>query len=79
MSALPLPLELDVRDMFRDGRSPLAAIMQAVAELQPGQSLRLRVPLRPVPLIALMEDRGFAAQVRAHGEADFEVVFTPSA
>lgn len=73
------PAELDVRDMLCRGEEPFGVIMQAVAALGPGQALRLVAPFRPLPLIALMEERGYNVQLIAMQSGDFEVLFTPTA
>src|SRR4051812_24275870 len=44
----PSPLELDVRALVARQRPPLPAIQQAIAQLEPGQALRLIAPFEPV-------------------------------
>ncbi len=71
--------ELDVRPMLRAGEEPFQAIMDAVGALAPGESLRLIAPFRPVPLFAVMANRGFSASDRALDGGDWEVLFSPVA
>ena len=71
------PLDLDVRQILRDGGEPFGAIMEAVAALAPGQSLRLVAPFKPVPLFGVLGGRGFEASARELGGGDWEVLFTP--
>ena len=71
--------ELDVRPMLRAGEEPFQAIMDAVGALAPGESLRLVAPFRPVPLFAVMANRGFSASDRPLDGGDWEVVFSPVA
>lgn len=71
------PLELDVRPLLARGEEPFGAIMQAVASLAAGQPLLLRVPFEPQPLYPIMSGRGYTANARQNGEADWEIVFTP--
>lgn len=71
------PAELDVRGMLERGQEPFMAIMSAVAALAPGQSLRLLVPFRPLPLIALMRERGYGHAIHCIEGGDFAVLFTP--
>lgn len=78
MAPLPRPAELDVRDMLGRGEEPFATIMDAVQALAPGQPLRLLVPFRPLPLIAVMAERGYVAMVRGIGGGDLEILFTPA-
>jgi uncharacterized protein (DUF2249 family) len=51
--------------------------MQAVAGLEPRQGLRLLASFKPVPLFAVMEQRGFRHEARPLEDGDWEVVFTP--
>jgi uncharacterized protein (DUF2249 family) len=69
--------ELDVRPLLRAGQEPFPAIMAAVDALGPGESLRLIVPFRPVPLFSVMANRGFSASDRPLEDGDWEVVFSP--
>ena len=71
--------ELDVRPILRDGGAPFSIIMEAVAALAPGQSLRLLASFKPVPLFQVLGARGFEAAAREIGGGDWEVVFTPAA
>jgi uncharacterized protein (DUF2249 family) len=56
----PSPLELDVRPICAKKRPPMPAIIEALAQLEPGQPLRLIAPFEPVPLYDFMRQRGFA-------------------
>lgn len=73
------PLDLDVRPILRDGGEPFGAIMEAVAGLAPGQSLRLLAPFKPAPLFGVLGARGFEPSAREIGGGDWEVLFTPQA
>ncbi len=74
-----LPLDLDVRPILRDGGEPFGVIMEAVASLKPGQSLRLFASFKPVPLFGVLGARGFEPSAREIGGGDWEVLFTPQA
>jgi uncharacterized protein (DUF2249 family) len=76
MNPVP-PYELDVRPILREGGEPFSAIMQAVAALTPGQSLRLLATFKPVPLFQVLGARGFEPSAREIGDGDWEVLFTP--
>lgn len=69
--------DLDVRPILRDGGEPFGAIMQAVAALAPGQSLRLLATFKPIPLFQVLGQRGFEPSAREIGNGDWEVIFTP--
>lgn len=76
MNRVP-PYELDVRPILREGGEPFSAIMQAVAALAFGQSLRLLATFKPVPLFQVLGARGFEPSAREIGNGDWEVLFTP--
>ncbi|MBN9071298.1 MAG: DUF2249 domain-containing protein [Rhizobiales bacterium] len=71
------PYDLDVRPILREGGEPFSAIMEAVAALAPGQSLRLLATFKPLPLFQVLGARGFEAAAREIGNGDWEVLFTP--
>jgi uncharacterized protein (DUF2249 family) len=67
---------LDVREDIRKGREPFGKIMQAVNALKGEEQLRLIAPFEPVPLYAVLAQRGYAHQSKPTPEGDFEVLFT---
>ncbi|HEV2434651.1 MAG TPA: DUF2249 domain-containing protein [Verrucomicrobiae bacterium] len=67
---------LDVRDDLRNGSEPFSKIMYIVGQLRPGERLSLLVPFEPVPLFAVMMQRGFAHEARQLPDGDWEVLFT---
>ncbi len=71
------PLTLDVRLELRNGGEPLPRILQAVAQLQPDQPLRLLTTFEPIPLYAVLGRKGFAHAATRHGEGEWEIWFTP--
>lgn len=73
----PAPMELDVRPLLAAGRPPLAAILNAVNRLAPGQALRLLVPFEPAPLFALLAERGFTAESQKLADGTWSVLFRP--
>lgn len=73
------PYDLDVRPILREGGEPFSVIMDAVAALAPGQSLRLLASFKPVPLFQVLGARGFEPSAREIGGGDWEVIFTPQA
>lgn len=70
------PLTLDLRSELRAGGEPFPRIMQALASLEPGQSLRLLATFEPIPLYAVLGRKGFAHRAVHRGEADWEILFT---
>lgn len=69
--------DLDVRPILKAGGEPFSVIMEAVAALAPGQSLRLLASFKPVPLFQVLGARGFQPAAREIGGGDWEVIFTP--
>ncbi len=69
------PLTLDVRDDVRAGRDPFARIMDAVASLEPDQSLVLINVFEPVPLYGVMSARGFEHDTGRLSDGDWQVRF----
>ena len=67
---------LDVREDIRNGREPFAKIMQTVASLKNDEQLLLIAPFEPVPLFALLAQRGYFHQSKPTPTGDFEVLFT---
>ncbi|MGY3617210.1 DUF2249 domain-containing protein [Bradyrhizobium sp. USDA 10063] len=71
-------IDVDVRPILRAGGEPFSVIMAALERLEPGQGLRLYATFEPVPLFAVMADRGFAHSGRALDGGEWEVLFTPA-
>lgn len=71
-------VDVDVRPILRSGGEPFSVIMAALESLEPGQGLRLYATFKPVPLFAVMADRGFAHSERPLEGDEWEVLFTPA-
>lgn len=71
-------IDVDVRPILRAGGEPFSVIMAALERLAPGQGLRLYATFKPVPLFAVMADRGFAHSAQALEGGEWEVLFTPA-
>ena len=71
-------IDVDVRPILRAGGEPFSVIMSALERLEPGQGLRLYATFKPVPLFAVMADRGFAHSAQALDAGEWEVLFTPA-
>lgn len=68
---------LDVRPILSSGGEPFQAIMSAVADLAPGEGLKLIAPFQPQPLFSVMDRRGFTYELEELPGGAFEVRFTP--
>jgi uncharacterized protein (DUF2249 family) len=71
------PLCLDVRRFHERGEEPFSAIMESVESLAPGQAFLLINSFDPVPLLRVMEKRGFDARSTNVGKDEWHVLFTP--
>jgi uncharacterized protein (DUF2249 family) len=72
-------IDVDVRPILRAGGEPFSVIMAALERLEPEQGLRLYATFKPVPLFAVMADKGFAHSAQALEAGEWEVLFTPAA
>lgn len=66
--------EVDARSLQRQGLEPFSAIMTAMRKAAPGETVRLRSSFEPVPLYAVVEQRGFAHFARQLGDEDWAIV-----
>jgi uncharacterized protein (DUF2249 family) len=71
-------IDVDVRPILRSGGEPFSIIMSALSGLEPGQGLRLYATFKPVPLFAVLADKGFAHSERALDGGEWEVLFMPA-
>ena len=71
-------IDVDVRPILRQGGEPFSVIMAALERLEPGQGLRLYATFKPVPLFAVMADKGFVHSAQALDGGEWEVLFTPA-
>lgn len=70
-------LDLDVRPILRNGGEPFSVIMAALARLEPAQGIRLYATFKPIPLFAVMAEKGFAHAETELADGEWEVLFTP--
>lgn len=71
-------IDIDVRPILRAGGEPFSVIMAALERLEPGQGLRLFATFRPVPLFAVMANKGFAHSEQELDGGEWQVLFTPA-
>jgi len=72
-------VDVDVRPILRAGGERFSAIIAALGQLEHGQGLRLYATFKPIPLFAVMADKGFAHAERALDGGEWEVLFTRAA
>lgn len=75
---MPEYIDVDVRPILRAGGEPFSVIMAALERLAPGQGLRLYATFKPIPLVAVMANRGFTHSEQALDGGEWEVLFTPA-
>jgi uncharacterized protein (DUF2249 family) len=71
-------IDVDVRPILHSGGEPFSVIMAALAQFKPGQGLRLYATFEPIPLFAVMADKGFAHTANELEGGEWEVLFTPA-
>jgi len=62
---------IDVRGFEHQDRPP--RIMGEASKLEPGGHFTLVVEIEPVPMIRMLEQRGFTCKTKKIGEGHFEV------
>lgn len=75
---MPEYIDVDVRPILRAGGEPFSIIMAALERLAPGQGLRLYATFKPIPLFAVMANKGFTHSEQALDGGEWEVLFTPA-
>lgn len=70
---------LDVRPLLANGREPFEAIMEAKAQLVPGQGFHLIAPFPPKPLCTIFEAEGYTVREEKVSEEEWHLFFEPSA
>ena len=68
--------ELDVRPILDTGADPFVDIMDALKKLQIGERLLLITPFPPLPLIALLGEKGFVLETFKKGEELYDTIIT---
>ena len=66
---------VDVRDDIRGGHEPFSRIMHLAAALQANEQLLLIAPFEPLPLLRVLEKKGFRHTVQSNKPGDWEVLF----
>lgn len=69
-------VEIDVRSLLSEGRSPLPLIMNTISSLQEGQQLRLLTSWEPLPLYDVLCKMGFSHTARMESEDLWVVEFS---
>lgn len=75
----PDEVVIDARPIIASGGEPFGAIMDAVGQLQPDQSLVVLAPFDPVPLEGVLGEQGFDFAAEETATGDWRVRFTRAA
>ena len=70
------------REILVDARGleppePMEKVMQTLALLRPGQSIRLLLHREPFPLYALLADRGYRHDTRMEADGSYVILIRP--
>ena len=68
-------IELDVRATLKNGIDPFKDIMKSVKALSDNEALKVINTFEPIPLIKILEEKGFNAQVTRKGQDIVETLF----
>lgn len=68
-------VDLDVRPVLAAGKDPLNLIMEKIKTIQPGQVLKIINTFEPVPLILMLEKKGFETYVDVIAKDHVETYF----
>ena len=72
------------REVVLDARGleppePMERVLQTLALLRPGQSIRLLLHREPFPLYPLLAQRGYAHETRGEADGSFTILIRPAA
>jgi hypothetical protein len=68
-------VRLDVRPLLAEGIEPLDTILRAAGGVRVGGTLELTAPFEPVPLYAVLRERGFRHETEHLGASEYVVRF----
>lgn len=66
---------LDVRPTLERGEHPFREIMEAVAQLAPGEGIALLTPFLPSPLIERLQADGFQSRPERQSDGSWRTFF----
>lgn len=69
-------VELDVRPILEAKEEPFQVIMQALEELKPEDTFILHATINPVPLVGVIEGKGFKSSTEQIDEKHWKLTFT---
>jgi TusA-related sulfurtransferase len=72
MSAPPEEIGIDARGL--EPPEPMEKVLQALALLRPGQTIRLLLHREPFPLYPLLADRGYRHDTRIEADGSYVIL-----
>ena len=76
MPAQAQEILIDARDL--EPPEPMEKVMQTLALLRPGQSIRMLLHREPFPLYPLLADRGFRHATRMEADGSYIILIQPA-
>ena len=76
MSAPAPVIHIDARGL--EPPQPMEVVMQTLALLRPGQSIRLLLHREPFPLYPILAERGYRYQTRMDADGSYVILISPS-
>ncbi|MDU4696431.1 MULTISPECIES: DUF2249 domain-containing protein [Paenibacillus] len=70
-------VELDVRPYLRRGEEPFSVIMDTVGKLEEGEIFVLHATMNPVPLLKVLEGKGYSHACEQLAADHWKVTFEP--
>jgi uncharacterized protein (DUF2249 family) len=58
---------------------PMERVLQALAQLQPGQAIRLLLHREPFPLYSLLAERGYRHDTRSQADGSYVILIRQAA
>ena len=69
-------IELDVRPIMEAGADPFSVIMSALKEIKKGETLKLINIFEPIPIIQILEEKGYKSQTEKICDKEYHIYFT---
>jgi len=76
MSAPAPEILIDARGL--EPPQPMERVMQTLALLRPGQSIRLLLHREPFPLYPILTERGYRYQTRMEADGSYVILISPA-
>lgn len=71
-------IELDVREDIKNKLEPFQKIMDAIKDLDNGDTFILHAPFKPTPLLPILKAKGFDHELKEIEKKHWEITFTKS-